>query len=160
MQAPIFRYNDQRDELVDKTVRRVVETTRDTLLSLNDAAYHEARRLDGTRRPKDIERLEAWRSLARRLGRTSEDERRVELEHIVTEYARDIAGNFNPRVYRVATRLMPSLVTSLLSPSSLPSLLRDPRKLLSIDALASKVLVQGDGEMLRALAERGTLVFM
>jgi glycerol-3-phosphate O-acyltransferase len=160
MQAPIFRFNDQRAELVDKTVDRVVETTRDSTLVLNDAAYYETRRLDKSRRQKDIERLETWRGLARRLGRTSETERREELARIARDYADDIAGNFNPRVFRLSTRIMPSLVTGLLSPSSLPQLLRHPQNLMSLDVLASKVLVEGDTEMLRSLAQLGTLVCM
>ena len=48
--APIFGFNQHRRELVEHTVERVVEQTRDPLLALNDAAYHETRRLDKSQR--------------------------------------------------------------------------------------------------------------
>lgn len=159
-EAPIFRFNSQRDRLVQQTVDRVVETTADPLFVLNDAAYHETRRLDGTKRPKDLERLEDWRNLARALGRMSDGERRSKLREIATVYAHDIAGNFDPRVFRVSTRLVPTLVTGLLSPSTLPRMLRRPKSLFSLDALADKVVVEGDVEHLQRLGRDGTLVFV
>jgi glycerol-3-phosphate O-acyltransferase len=159
-EPPIFRYNDERAHLVERTVARVVETTNDLLHALNDAAYFETRRLDKTKRPKDIERLADWRALARRLGKMSDEEKRQRVRTIAEEYANDIAGNFNPKVFHFSSRLIPTLVTSLLSPSSLPRLLKDPAKLFSLEALANKVVVEGDIDTLRALAKRGTLVFV
>ncbi len=158
--APIFGFNQQRPELVSQTTNRVCELSGDLLHLLNDAAYHETRRLDGTKRPADAERLEQWRGLARQIGRMSKAERREKLHEIVSYYANDIAGNFNPRVFRLTTRLLPTLVTSLMSPSSLPKLVRDPSRLLSLSALNDKVIVQGDLDRLRALSELGTLVFV
>ena len=159
-EAPIFRFNSQRQDLVERTTDRAVETTKDPLFVLNDAAYHETRRLDKTKRPKDIERLDGWRALARAVGRMSDSERRAKLRVLANEYAQDIAGNFDPRVFRLSTRLMPSLVTSLLSPRALPRMLRDPAQLFSLDALADKVVTHGDVDKLRHLATLGTLVFV
>jgi len=159
-QAPIFRFNSQRHSLVSRTIDRVMGQADDLLHLLNDAAFHETRRLDGTKRPKDVERLETWRALARGVGRMSEAKRAAALRDIVTEYANDIAGNFDPKVYRFSTRLMPTLVTSLLSPSSLPGLLRDPARRLNLDALADQVVVEGPIEQLQKLAQLGTLVFV
>jgi len=159
-QAPIFRFNSQRPTLVSQTVDRVVETTRDPLHVLNDAAYHETRRLDGTRRPKDQERLAQWRELARRLGKMSPADRLGKLRDLAQGYAEDTAGNFNPSVFRVTTRLLPSLVTGLLAPRTLPSLFKQPSRLLGLQSLAAKVHVQGDTEALRQLATIGTLVFV
>lgn len=159
-EAPIFRFNSQRESLVERTIDRAVETTTDPLFVLNDAAYHETRRLDKTKRPKDLERLESWRKLARTVGRMSDNERRAKLRDIVAIYAQDIAGNFDPRVFRLSTRLMPSLVTGLLSPSALPRMIRDPAQLFSLEALADKVVTMGDVARLRNLAKLGTLVFV
>ncbi len=159
-QAPIFRFNSQRPNLVSQTTDRVVETTDDPLHALNDAAYHESRRLDGSRRPKDIEKLEQWRSLARHLGRMSPSDRMSKVRELAGEHAEDTAGNFNPSVFRITTRLLPTVVTSLLAPRTLPSLLKEPSRLLGLQALAAKVHVQGDTEALRKLAEIGTLVFV
>ena len=158
--APIFRYNRERQRLVEATIDRVCAAAHDALHLLNDAAYHETRRLDGTRRPKDLERLERWRALARRLGKMSDAERRRHVRGVATEYANDIAGHFDPRVFKFSTRLIPMLVTSLLSPRDLPGLIGDPAKLFSLDALADKVSIQGNHQKLLALAELGTLVFV
>jgi glycerol-3-phosphate O-acyltransferase len=158
--APIFRYNSQRSSLVSKTVDRVVEQADDLLYLLNDAAFHETRRLDKTKRSKDLERLDGWRSLARGVGRMSDAARVAKLRELATMYAQDIAGNFDPQVYRFSTRLIPSLVTTLLNPSSLPSLLRDPQRAFSLDALADKVVVRGNIDLLQRLAADGTLVFV
>ena len=158
--APIFGFNQQRPKLVTQTTNRVCELSEDLLHLLNDAAYHETRRLDGCRRPADVERLEQWRGLARQIGRMSEADRRSKLHDIVNYYANDIAGNFNPRVFRLTTRLLPTLVTSLMSPSSLPKLVRDPSRLLSLSALNDKVIVQGNLDRLRALTDKGTMVFV
>ncbi|MCC6526549.1 MAG: 1-acyl-sn-glycerol-3-phosphate acyltransferase [Polyangiaceae bacterium] len=157
---PIFRFNAEREAIVEETVRRVIASTRDTLFALNDAAYHEARRLDGSRKPKDQAELEEWRRLARRLGRMSELERRDKLREIVEGYGWDVAGNFDPRVYRFSTSLVPSLVTGLLAPRKLATLVRDPRKLFGFDALAEKFLIDGEVDLARKLAARGTVVFV
>ncbi len=159
-EAPIFRFNSQRPSLVDRTIDRAVETVDDPLLVLNDAAFHETRRLDGSKRPKDVERLDGWRAVARKVGKMSDGERRAKLRELAAEYADDIAGNFDPRVYRLSTRLVPTLVTSLLAPSALPRMLREPSRLFSLEALAEKVVTLGDVERLKALAARGTLVFV
>lgn len=158
--APIFHFNDQRASLVRKTVDRVCEDTGDPLHALNDAAYHETRRLDGTKRQKDQERLEDWKSLARRLGRMTPGERELALRELATEYAEDIAGNFDPRVFNFSTRLVPTLVTGLLNPSSLARSISDPASLFSIGSLRDKVRVEGDIAQLQRLAEIGTLVFV
>jgi glycerol-3-phosphate O-acyltransferase len=159
-EAPIFRFNHERSMLVATTVERVVSHTKDPLHALNDAAYWESRRLDGARSASSQAELSEWRSLARRLARMSDVERRERLRALVQSYAEDIAGNFDPRVFRASTRILPSLVTSLLAPGALPRHLRDPRALLSLDALSDKVVIQGDTARLSHLAERGTLVFV
>ena len=158
--APIFRFNDQRASLVRKTVDRVCEVTGDPLLALNDAAYHETRRLDGSKRPREQERLESWKSLARRLSRMTQGERELALRELAHEYAEDIAGNFDPRVFSFSTRLVPTLVTGLLNPSSLARSISDPASLFSIGSLRDKVRVEGDIAQLQRLAEIGTLVFV
>jgi glycerol-3-phosphate O-acyltransferase len=158
--APIFSFNQQRSALIARAVERVMATTDDVLHILNDAAYHETRRLDGTRRTKDVDRLDTWRRLARRVGRMGQAERQSELRALTAHYVEDIAGHFDPRVYRFSTHLLPTLVTSLLSPRSLPRLIRHPQRLLSLDAIANKVVVGGDTKRLQKLSKSGTLVFV
>ena len=72
MTSPIFGFNQPRDSLVDEVVRRVCDSVRDPQLVLNDAAYSEVRRLES----KGGTELDAWRTLARSLGKMSEAELR------------------------------------------------------------------------------------
>jgi glycerol-3-phosphate O-acyltransferase len=160
MPAPIFRFNEQRPDLVAATIDRVVASIPDPLHELNDAAYHETRRLDGSRRKKDQEALERWRGIAKRLGRMSPGERKQALRDLAADHCEDIAGNFDPRVFKISTRLVPTLVTGLLAPSTLPRMLREPGALFELDALKEKVVVEGDVAPILRLAERGTLVFV
>ncbi|MFO0611357.1 MAG: 1-acyl-sn-glycerol-3-phosphate acyltransferase [Polyangiaceae bacterium] len=158
--APIFGFNAARDEIVAEVVDRVVKGTEDPLYVLNDAAYFEIKRLEVSKRKTDQERHAEWQRLARGLGRMSKGERAERLRELVTEYAKDVAGNFNPRVYQLSTRILPGLVTALLAPRTLANLIRDPKALVSLDALEDKVLVEGPLERIRNAVKRGVAVFV
>ena len=158
--APIFGFNAARSDIVGTVIDRVVAGTRDPLLALNDAAYHETKRLEGSRKPHDLRELGEWQRLARSLARTSDAERRERLRELAQRYAWDVAGNFNPRVFQISTRLLPPIVTALLAPSNFANLLRTPTKIVSLDALADKVLVEGPLDKLRALVQLGTAVYV
>jgi len=158
--APIFGFNAARDDIVRSVVSRVVLSTKDPLLALNDAAYHETKRLETSKRPDEQKELVEWQRLARSLGRASEGERRDKLHEIVQTYGWDVAGNFDPRVYKVSTKLLPPIVTYLLAPRTLARLARDPRRLVSLEALDDKVVVEGPLEELRELSTRGTAVYV
>src|SRR5512141_303277 len=112
--APIFGFNDARSDIVRTVIDRVVSGTKDPLLALNDAAYHETKRLESSRRPGDQRELAEWQKLARSLARMSDADRKKRLRELSERYGWDVAGNFDPRVFRVATRMMPPLVTALL----------------------------------------------
>ncbi|WP_437952207.1 1-acyl-sn-glycerol-3-phosphate acyltransferase [Sorangium sp. So ce296] len=158
--APIFGFNDARDEIVRTVVDRVIGATRDPLLAMNEAAYQEAKRLEGSRKPQDVRELGEWQRLARSLGRMHDAERRRRLRELAEEYAWDIAGNFDRRVYQLSSRLLPPVVSALLAPRKLVTVVRDPRKLVSLELLADRVLVQGPLAKLRSLVQRGTAVYV
>jgi hypothetical protein len=113
--APIFGFNDAREDIVRTVVERVVSGTKDSLLALNDAAYHETKRLEASRKPSDQKELAEWQKLARSLGRLTETDRRGRLEELAKRYG-DVAGNFNPRVFQLSTRPLPPIVTALHAP--------------------------------------------
>src|SRR6185436_15687222 len=124
-----------RAEIVRTVVDRVVHSPADALLALNDAAYHETKRLEGSRKAKDIRELGEWQKLARSLARMDDGARRRRLEDLVETYAWDVAGNFNPRVFKMSTRLLPSIVTALLSPKKLGTLFQHPANLVNLEHL-------------------------
>jgi len=159
--APIFGFNAAREDIVRTVVSRVVLGTKDPLLALNDAAYHETKRLEAQKRgPAEKAELAEWQKLARAIGRMNDGERRDKLRATVETYGWDVAGNFDPRVFKVSTKLLPPIVTYLLAPRNLGKLLRDPKRLVSLDALNDKVVVEGPIEELRALSHHGTAVYV
>ncbi len=153
MTAPIFDFNAARPSLVDEVVERVVSQTRDPLLSLNEAAYLETKRLQSSGHPD----LGEWRSLASQLGRMSDAELRDALKRYAERYAWDVAGNFDRRVYKFASRVTAPLLGALLSPRAM---IKNLPGSFDLTALDSRILVQGPREHIRRLSEIGTIVFV
>ena len=108
--SPIFGFNEARSEIVEQVVKRVAEGTKNPLHALNEAAYLEIRRL------KHGPEWAEWRALAGSLGKMTEEQLKDKLAELVQKYGWDVAGNFNPRVYNIATKAMPPLLGTLLSP--------------------------------------------
>lgn len=158
----LAHFNAERDAIVAEVSQRVViarlseaQGRRDASLEyvLNDVAFQEIRRLGrGPASAGEKKRLGAWKDLARRVGRMTDDEKRGELTRIVEYYAHDVCGNFNPRVFKFATRLLPTVVSGLLSPGSIV------QGLSSLGDLSGTVVIDGPLDEIRACADRGTLV--
>jgi len=149
----IFRFNAERRDIVDEVVSRVLSEAKDPLFLLNDAAYNEIKRLESN--PGDErEQLVMFRNLARSLGRMGDGERQTKLEQLARMYAWDVAGNFDPKVYRFAARILPSLVGGLLSP--LQTLAGGGPE----SALREHLVTQGPVGDIARLAQIGTLVFV
>ena len=156
----IFWFNSERDDVISDVVNRICaahETDRSGLeMALNDAAFHEIRRLEKQRDDEARDRLGYWRSMIRRIGKMDDSEQRRVLHTIVTNMARDIAGNFDPRVYRFARRAAPRLIGGVMEPRRLTEGLMD-----GAPASLDRVLrVQGDLDHIRNLQNRGSLVFV
>jgi glycerol-3-phosphate O-acyltransferase len=149
----MFAFNQAKSGIVDEVVRRVTEQTKDPQLLLNDAAYSEIKRLT----PSGGGTLGEWRALARGLGRMGEEECRGRVAELARRYAWDIAGNFDPRVYKAVTRLAAPVVGSLMAPRAT---LRNLHHGFDITALDGRIHVQGPREHIRRLSEKGTIIFV
>jgi glycerol-3-phosphate O-acyltransferase len=152
------RFNADREHLLAEVERRVVarkvaeaRAGGDASLEyvLNDVAYCEIRRLEASG-GKAIER---WRDLSRRLLAMSDAEKQDELRELVRHYGRDVVGNFDPRVYRFATGLAPSLLGFVFSPIGS---LREGMQ--AIGNLDTRIQADGELDVAHACAERGTLI--
>lgn len=164
----IFNFNRDRDSVIDEVVGRITEryeanagtgtaTQLRTKLeyTLNEAAYLEIRRLESQRDYEREESLGYWKGLARSLAKMSDLELSTALRATVRHMAKDVAGNFDPRVYKVSTNLVPKLLTGVMQPSALPTDL-----LVGSDRADQLLTVQGHGERLRKLEKKGTLVYV
>jgi len=148
----IYGFNAARSSIVQEVTHRVTQQTRDPLLALNEAAYLETRRLEGTGHPE----LAEWRSLAAQVGRMTDAELRKHLEKYADRYAWDVAGNFDRRVYKFASKAMAPILGSLLSPRAT---LKNLHHAFDLTTLDSRIVVQGPREHIRKLSEIGTVIF-
>jgi glycerol-3-phosphate O-acyltransferase len=83
----------------------------------------------------------------------SEQDKQTELRNLVRHYGRDVVGNFDPRVYKFATGVGPSLLGVFFSPLSS---LRDG--MAALKNLDSRIVADGEVDLARSCAERGTIV--
>ena len=154
--ARIFRFNDERDAIVAEVAARVVDECcgPDLTILLNDAAHREIARLERQRDEEVREWLGFWRTVVRKLSRMNDAEQRETLHRIVEHTAQDIAGNFDPRVYRFAQRVIPGLVAGVLNPTELV------RGTISEGRLGPErlVAITGHIERLTTLSEIGTII--
>ncbi len=155
----IFWFNSERKDIVDDVVRRVAErhqTDRTRLeMSLNDAAYHETRRLEAQNDEEARDRLGYWRSMIRSIGKMDDTAQRKVLHDMVSDMARDVTGNFDPRVYQFARRAIPRLVSGIMEPSRITDISSD-----AYSVLERVLKVEGELEHLRKLQSEGALVFV
>ena len=162
MLSPLFQFNEQLPDIR----REVVSRSTDTLgkawgsnelesfqLVLNDAALHEVNRL-GRRDGGSQKQLEEWQRLARRIGRLGTNELRREVEKRVAYYTNDIAGYFDRRVYRLATRALPFALSGLFNTTDVAQGLHQVRN------LADRIQIQGPLHRISALARKGTLIIV
>lgn len=153
--APIFQFNEQREGLVRDVVDRVIAEARDPIFLLNDAAYHEIRRLEVAGKHDEINR---WRKLARMLGGLDRSRAVELLRDYALEYGRDVNGNFDRRVYTFASRILPAGMSVFLRPGVIAE--RNPLDILKGEALAERIVTSGRIAQIRKLTELGTVVYV
>lgn len=153
---PIFGFNRARDSILEEVVNRACESVTDARLVLSEAAFLELKRQQSSG-VDDVVPLVEWRALARSLGRASEDDCVRLVRDLAMRYAHDVAGNFDQRVYKFASRAIAPLIGMLMSPMQT---VRHLGSGFDLRALDGRVVVQGPIGTIRALAEKGTLVFV
>ncbi|HUS33687.1 MAG TPA: 1-acyl-sn-glycerol-3-phosphate acyltransferase [Kofleriaceae bacterium] len=116
---------------------------------LNDVAYCEIKRLEKSKNGA----ADRWRDLSRRLLTMTEEDKQQELRGLVRYYGRDVVGNFDPRVYKFATGVGPSILGMVFSPMSTIK-----EGMASLKNLDQRIHADGETDIARACAERGTIV--
>ncbi len=143
--------------IIERVKVRSLQTGGRTLAEIiNETLWWEQDRLRKAD-PGDEDALadkQFYANIRHRLPRVSESEQARLLERIVHRYAGEIAGNFNPTVYKLAARVGPPILSTILTGLS-------PRRLLDREAiprLDKHVIVEGDVANLGHLRDRGTLI--
>lgn len=153
MDTPLKDFNAQRSQIVDEVVARVADSTRDPLKVLGDAVYQETMRLRSSGGPE----LATWQKLAASLMRMSDAERRGKVGELARTFAWDVAGNFDPRVYRMVSSAGAPVLGALLKPRHALRYLARPGDLSALD---SRIRVEGPVELVRDLQSMGTVVYV
>jgi glycerol-3-phosphate O-acyltransferase len=154
--SPIFSFNDAKAGIIEEVVRRASAAVADPRLMLSEAAFLEVKRQQSSG-ADDVIPMGEWRNIARTLARMSEEDCVAHVRDVVTRHAHDVAGNFDPRVYRFASRTIAPLIGMLMSPMQT---MRHLGGAFDLRALDGRVVVQGPIGTIRALAEKGTVIFV
>ncbi|HUP58751.1 MAG TPA: hypothetical protein VM598_14930, partial [Bdellovibrionota bacterium] len=157
VQGPLWQLDQVRDRLVDEVSLRTIQELSGSPLDflLGEALYSESVRLRRDhgniftqgRRKHDKRMLS---KLKKGLVRgPAESDRRLLLDTTVRHYAEEIAGRFNPEVYRFATHALPLGFNWLVNAASVKQFL--PWKQTEI--LTSRLNIFGEVEQLRNLSK-------
>ena len=119
---------------------------------LADSIYLEQRRLDRS----EEEAPEAYQRILKNANRAIRKERSVMTEALVKladYYAREIHNPFSERTYAITSKVLPGMLTRLLTAAQ-------PTQLLGNDFdPASRIVVQGPTDLLQRLSDTHTLVY-
>ena len=118
---------------------------------LEDALYHERKRL--LRAPPEAPTQAVLDTLAKALVRGSRADREEAGLRLVSIWAEEIHGHFDPSVYKLATRALPRALTGLLS--GRPDRLRDWEL-----SRSGRLGIKGDLDWLHDLSREATLVLV
>ena len=110
-------FNRERDAIVREVRDRVVaeqgRSAVDLEVVLNETAHQEVERLEKQRDEEAEDNLSFWRGLTRGIARMDDGTKRDVLTKIVGRMTSDVAGNFDPRVYWFAQRIVPPAVAAV-----------------------------------------------
>ncbi|MEN9724168.1 MAG: hypothetical protein RJB38_2154 [Pseudomonadota bacterium] len=164
LSSPLERFSEIRPAVLDRVVSRTMEdfSHASVDLLLGEALYQERVRIkrggDGGflrgRTKKDLRVLSQVQSgLLRPPGQA---DRQEHLKSLISHFADEIGGRFDPRVYRFATNILPIFFNWLLNAASLQQF--NPSK--QSDLIHSQLIINGEIDHLRALTQKGTILLV
>lgn len=148
------------DEVVGRIVARVLQREagdRGHAIHeiIGETLFHERSRLEGTTGPRADADDAFYKRVARSLAGPGAAPGAALVREVVRHYTDEIRGHFDPRVYAVATRVLPAGLNALLNGLSPLHVLTRARDLPSIE---ENVVLDGEIETLRSLANVGTVI--
>ncbi len=123
---------------------------------INEVLNAEMQRLKEYRKaPRHHEDKQFWAEISRRFRRANSDQQTEILLDIIKRFASEVIGNFDERLYRVATNIVPWAMKLLLAKTSPQNFLTGLSNRFNLEDVLS---VTGHIEEARELAKRGTLI--
>ncbi|MBI5528666.1 MAG: 1-acyl-sn-glycerol-3-phosphate acyltransferase [Deltaproteobacteria bacterium] len=123
--------------------------------ALFDTIYHERRRIESGRGNGDGAGAAFYDRIYREGARASPERHRELLKDIITAFAEEVAGHFDPRVYALATKTIPTALLALLNTLS-------PLKLVTggLGNLDDCFRIGGETGAFKAAASHGTTILV
>lgn len=146
-------------EVTHRMVERYSGNAGKTEQLLFDTLYEELRRLETEKDRREAKAMAShYGHMQSEAAKASPDRQREMLREISRHFAEEVSGHFDPRVYNLATRIVPKALTVLLNTMS-------PLKLLraipgGLDTMEDQLEIQGETEAIRKLAGLGTTVLV
>ncbi len=126
--------------------------------ALFDTIYQERRRLEGEKQRSRAKKEGGFYDRIYREALKASPERQKELlKEIIQFFVEEVTGHFDPRVYQLATRVVPPALSVLLNTVS-------PLRLLETmhgsDPLVDQLEIEGETEALKNAAKQGTTILV
>ncbi len=153
--------NRMRGEVVERALtEHLAAASRDPAwpldVQLNDAATHELERLRSEAPTLETRRQKAfWSRVAREFPHADKSARVELLREIIADYVREITGYFDPRVYKLAARILPLGFRALFTRLSPVGFLTSMGSRFNLE---KNLVVTGAVDEVRDLSRRGTLI--
>lgn len=166
----IYRLDERpyRESVINEVVRRSMGdiSKQDPRVLLEETLYHERLRLKRSRTswlksPYLANRTAGDRDFIRQIqyglkGSISMDDHRQLLESFSNHFATEICGNFEPKMYDLAIRLVPWMFSWLLNAASVQRILPWGMS----ESLQTRLRVVGEVDHLQKLSKKGTILLV
>jgi len=166
--GPLTHFNQYRSEtlksVIHRTLGEISPEQADVLLEesmyLERVRLHRASKLSPSyfftyKRRKNDQQI--WRMVRGELRKTkAEVDRHKILDQVLSHYAEEIGGHFNPKVYEFATHALPLMFNWLLNAASV-------RRFMpwgQTQSLAPHLKILGEVEKLQRLSKKGTVLLV
>ncbi len=152
-----------KERVIVEVTHRVMDTygrdQKTVEQALFDTVYYERQRLKTEKDKEEVKSLSKYYSSIRSQAlRADAAGQRELLGELTQHFAEEVSGHFDKRVYALATSIMPTVTTVALNTLSPLKLIQGlPR---GFDTLQDQLIMQGEIEALKNLAQKGTIVLV
>lgn len=144
-------------EVVQRVMDRWAEGPTAVEDAIFDVLYHERRRLE-TSPVTSPEEVRFYDRLHSGVLHASSEEQRMLLKQVIERFVNEIQGHFNPKVYKMATRIIPTglnIMMNTLSPIRLVQGLMEGG-----GGFEKQARIIGKTDLMKRLATRGTIMLL
>lgn len=155
--------DDDQERLQVESVLRVLEhvgsKAQGVERALFDTLYEERKRLEKVRdKTKATEQRKFYDVIQNEALHANADRQRELLKQVITLFASEVAGHFDPRFYALATKVVPGGLNALLNALSPIKLMQTVTQ--GFSTLDNRVVLTGETELIKKVSKMGTVVML